>query len=186
MRATDLSVDHQRLIALAETFFIATDHPESGAAISHRGGNPGFVRVAGSRRLAIPDYAGNNLFNTLGNIAANPRVGLLFIGFESGRTLQLSGRATIDWDSARATTLAGAARVVDFELDEAIDNPHGFALRYDSMISHFNLSKEKRSAARAANKKAAGRWSRRLQSAAIRLRSYASKRKPPLRRTIRP
>jgi len=54
------------------------------------------VRVAGSRRLAIPDYAGNNLFNTLGNIVANPRVGLLFIGFESGRTLQLSGRATVD------------------------------------------------------------------------------------------
>lgn len=139
--ATDLSVDHQRLIALVDTFFIATDHPESGADISHRGGNPGFVRVAGSRRLAIPDYAGNNLFNTLGNIVANPRVGLLFIGFESGRTLQLSGRATIDWDSARAATLAGAARVVDFELDEAIDNPHGFALRYEFHdYSHFNPS----------------------------------------------
>ena len=141
LRATELSDEHQRLIAHADTFFIATDHPESGADISHRGGNPGFVRIADSRHLSIPDYAGNNMFNTLGNLVANPRVGLLFIGFESGRTLQLSGRAAIDWDSARAATLAGAARIVDFELDELVDNPHGFALRYEfHEYSHFNPS----------------------------------------------
>jgi len=141
VRTAELSSQHQRLIARADTFFIATDHPESGADISHRGGNPGFVRVVDSRRLAIPDYSGNNMFNTLGNIVANPRVGLLFIGFESGRTLQLTGRAAIDWDSARASTLAGAARIVDFELDEMVDNPHGFPLRYEfHEYSHFNPS----------------------------------------------
>ena len=145
-RASELSAEHQRLIASADTFFIATDYPdtgapESGADVSHRGGNPGFVRVASSRRLAIPDYAGNNMFNTLGNIEVNPRVGLLFIGFESGRTLALSGRAAIDWDPARAATLAGAARVIDFELDELIDNPHGFPLLYEfHAFSHFNPS----------------------------------------------
>lgn len=141
VRTAELSSQHQRLIARADTFFIATDHPESGADISHRGGNPGFVRVVDSRRLAIPDYSGNNMFNTLGNIVANPRVGLLFIGFESGRTLQLTGRAAIDWDSARASTLAAAARIVDFELDEMVDNPHGFPLRYEfHEYSHFNPS----------------------------------------------
>ncbi|MGA7762523.1 MAG: pyridoxamine 5'-phosphate oxidase family protein [Candidatus Binataceae bacterium] len=141
VRTAELSSQHQRLIARADTFFIATDHPESGADISHRGGNSGFVRVVDSRRLAIPDYSGNNMFNTLGNIVANPRVGLLFIGFESGRTLQLTGRAAIDWDSARASTLAGAARTVDFELDEMVDNPHGFPLRYEfHEYSHFNPS----------------------------------------------
>jgi predicted pyridoxine 5'-phosphate oxidase superfamily flavin-nucleotide-binding protein len=140
-RTTELSDEHQQLIARADTFFIATDHPESGADISHRGGNPGFVRIADSRRLAIPDYAGNNMFNTLGNIVANPRVGLLFIGFERGWTLQLTGSATIDWDSTRAATFAGAARIVDFELDEIVDNPHGFPLRYEFHdYSHFNPS----------------------------------------------
>jgi uncharacterized protein len=137
-RASELSAEHQhqRLIASADTFFIATDHPESGADVSHRGGNPGFVHVASSRSLAIPDYAGNNMFNTL-----DPRVGLLFIGFESGRTLQLSGRAAIDWDPARTATLAGAARIVDFELDEMVDNPHGFPLLYEFReYSHFNPS----------------------------------------------
>jgi predicted pyridoxine 5'-phosphate oxidase superfamily flavin-nucleotide-binding protein len=141
VRTAQLSTDHQRLIARADTFFIATDHPESGADVSHRGGNPGFVRIVNGRRLAIPDYSGNNMFNTLGNIAVNPHVGLLFIGFDSGRTLQLTGRAAIDWDAARAATLAGAERIVDFELDEAVDNPHGFPLRYEfHEYSHFNPS----------------------------------------------
>ena len=141
VRASELSDEHQRVIASADTFFIATDHPESGADVSHRGGNPGFVRVTSSRRLAIPDYAGNNMFNTLGNLAVNPRVGLLFIGFESGRTLQLSGRAAIDWDAARAATMAGAARIIDLEIDEIVDNPHGFPLLYEfHEYSHFNPS----------------------------------------------
>jgi hypothetical protein len=70
------------------------------------------------------------MFNTLGNIAANPRAGLLFIDFESGRTLQLSGRAAIDWDPARAASFTGAERVLDFMLDQVIDNSRGFALRY--------------------------------------------------------
>ena len=141
VRTTELSDEHQRLVARADTFFIATNHPESGADVSHRGGNPGFVRIVDGRRLAIPDYSGNNMFNTLGNIVVNPRVGMLFIGFDSGRTLQLTGRAAIDWDSARAATLAGAARIVDFELDEALDNPHGFPLRYKfHEYSHFNPS----------------------------------------------
>ena len=140
-RAAEFSAEHQGLIARTDTFFIATDHPESGADISHRGGNPGFVRIVDGRHLAIPDYSGNNMFNTLGNIVANPHVGLLFIGFESGQTLQLTGRAAIDWNSNRAATLAGAARVVDFELAEAIDNPRGFALRYEfHEYSHFNPS----------------------------------------------
>lgn len=140
-RTAELSDEQQRLIARADTFFIATDHPESGADISHRGGNPGFVRVVDGRRLAIPDYSGNNMFNTLGNIVANPRVGMLFIGFDSGRTLQLTGRAAIDWDSVRAATLAGAERVVDFEIDEVLDNPRGFPLRYEFReYSHFNPS----------------------------------------------
>jgi predicted pyridoxine 5'-phosphate oxidase superfamily flavin-nucleotide-binding protein len=94
IRTAELSAEHKRLIARADTFFIATDHPESGADVSHRGGNLGLVRIADSQRLAIADYSGNNMFNTLGNIVANPRAGILFIDFDSGRTLQLTGRAT--------------------------------------------------------------------------------------------
>ena len=123
-----LSAAQQQQISLADTFFIATDNPERGADVSHKGGNPGFVRVVDDKHLAFPDYNGNSMFNTLGNLTLNPHAGLLFIDFDSGRTLQLSGRASIDWDAARIAKFAGAARVVDFELEQIIDNPAGFPL----------------------------------------------------------
>ena len=115
-------------ISRADTFFIATDHPDAGADASHKGGNPGFVRVIDSRHLAYPDYNGNSMFNTLGNLEVNPKAGLLFIDFDSGRTLQLTGTASIDWNPERARDFSGAERVVDFAVDEAIANDDGFPL----------------------------------------------------------
>lgn len=69
-----------------------------GMDASHRGGNPGFVTLDGDRRLLFPDYAGNNHFNTIGNLTLDPRVGLLFVDFASGGMLQIAGRAEITWD----------------------------------------------------------------------------------------
>lgn len=127
-RSTALSASQQQQISRADTFFVATDHPDRGADVSHKGGNPGFVRIVDPRRIAFPDYNGNSMFNTLGNLTVNPQAGLLFIDFENGSTLQLSGRASIDWSPERARNFAGAERVVDFELEEIIDTPAGFPL----------------------------------------------------------
>src|SRR3546814_14766932 len=69
---------------------------EQGADVSHRGGRPGFVRVTeddGRSVLTIPDFSGNQFFNTLGNIAINPRAGLLFVDFATGDLLTLTGRS---------------------------------------------------------------------------------------------
>src|SRR6202046_1796682 len=126
--ANALSAAQQQLISRADTFFIATDNPEHGADVSHKGGNPGFVRVVDEKQIAFPDYNGNSMFNTLGNLTVNPHAGLLFIDFDSGRTLQLAGRASIDWSPERVRTFPGAERVVDFELEQIIDNPAGFPL----------------------------------------------------------
>lgn len=125
---TALSAMQQEQISHADTFFIATDNPERGADVSHKGGNPGFVRIVDERRIAFPDYNGNSMFNTLGNVTVNPHAGLLFIDFDSGRTLQLTGLASIDWSPDRARTFAGAERVVDFALEQIIDTPMGFPL----------------------------------------------------------
>jgi len=127
-RGNELSEHDRDQIRRADTFFIATDHPDAGADASHKGGNPGFVRTIDSRRLAWPDYNGNSMFNTLGNIEVNPRAGLLFIDFDSGRTLQLTGTASIDWNPDRAREFAGAERVVDFAVDEVVGNENGFPL----------------------------------------------------------
>ena len=86
------------------------------------------MRVLDERRIAFPDYNGNSMFNTLGNVTVNPHAGLLFIDFDSGRTLQLTGRASIDWSPERVRTFPGAERVIDFELEQIIDTPAGFPL----------------------------------------------------------
>ena len=120
--STELSASQQQQVSRADTFFIATDNPDRGADVSHKGGNPGFVRILDARRIAFPDYNGNSMFNTLGNFTLNPHAGLLFIDFDSGRTLQLTGQASIDWSPDRVRTFPGAERVIDFELAQIIDN----------------------------------------------------------------
>jgi predicted pyridoxine 5'-phosphate oxidase superfamily flavin-nucleotide-binding protein len=94
-----LGAPQQAIVDKADTFFVASAHPERGVDASHRGGKPGFVRLMDNRTLRIPDYAGNCLFNTLGNFVSNPRAGLVFVDFETGTTLQLTGRAEILWEA---------------------------------------------------------------------------------------
>ena len=105
-----LGDDQQTLIAAADTFFVASAHPQRGVDASHRGGPPGFVNVLDERTLRIPDYVGNSMFNTLGNFSANPKAGLLFLDFDLGRTLQLIGRPEILWDQDDAEGKTGGTR----------------------------------------------------------------------------
>ncbi|MHA6616496.1 pyridoxamine 5'-phosphate oxidase family protein [Pseudonocardia sp. DLS-67] len=96
-----LSDAERALVSSSNTFFLGTAHPTRGADASHKGGPPGFVRLDGDG-LWWPDYAGNNLFNSMGNIAANPEAALLFIDFGTGATVQLSGTARVEWTEVGA------------------------------------------------------------------------------------
>jgi uncharacterized protein len=120
-KSATLGHDQRRAIERADTFFIASVHAGAGADASHRGGQPGFVRVVNDRTLRIPDYAGNNMFQTLGNITADPRVGLLFVDFETGTTVQLTGRARILWDREQFGQLKGAERALEIEIDQVVE-----------------------------------------------------------------
>jgi len=91
-------------VRTSDTFFLATAHPQRGADASHRGGDPGFVTFDGAR-VVFPDYSGNNMFNSLGNLAVNPSCGVLFIDFESGATLQMSGRGRVEWEPERRVVI---------------------------------------------------------------------------------
>ena len=91
-----LEPEDLELIRAADTFFLGTANPERGADASHRGGPPGVAR-ADRYGLWWPDYPGNNLFNSFGNLAVNPEAALLFFDFSTGRTLHLSGTTQIDW-----------------------------------------------------------------------------------------
>jgi ferredoxin-NADP reductase/predicted pyridoxine 5'-phosphate oxidase superfamily flavin-nucleotide-binding protein len=137
-RTQTLTPAMRKRIASADTFFIATGHHGDGEAAaygmdaSHRGGPAGFVRVEGGRRLVFPDYAGNNHFNTIGNLVVDSRAGLLFVDFETGGMLQLTGHATIDWNPPSEAEHAGAQRLVIFELDEAVELPEALPIRWSS------------------------------------------------------
>jgi uncharacterized protein len=119
------------LAGRADTFFIASaspragadDDPAEGVDVSHRGGKPGFVRVGvekGRSTLTAPDFSGNYLFNTLGNLALEPRAGLLFVDFESGDVLSLAGTAQVIWGGPELAAFAGAQRLVKFHVDEGV------------------------------------------------------------------
>ncbi|WP_329090158.1 MULTISPECIES: pyridoxamine 5'-phosphate oxidase family protein [unclassified Streptosporangium] len=101
----------------ADTFFVATSAPGLGADLSHRGGNPGFVRVVDDRRLVWPDYIGNSMYMTLGNLELDDGCGLLFLDWEGGDALHLTGRAHVDWDPGN---IPGAQRLVRFEVDKIV------------------------------------------------------------------
>jgi len=115
---TALDARQAAFVRRADTFFIASAHPQRGADASHRGGRPGFAEVAGGgRRLAFPDYSGNRMFQTLGNLTVNPRVGLLFLDWDTGNTLQLTGRAQVVWDPQALRSRPGAERLVKVTVD---------------------------------------------------------------------
>ncbi|WP_454694163.1 pyridoxamine 5'-phosphate oxidase family protein [Achromobacter aegrifaciens] len=119
------------LIARSDTFFVATYADEGGRRVdvSHRGGKPGFVRVDGDV-LTIPDFSGNRFFNTLGNIALNPRAGLLFIDFERGDVLQLTGAAEVVLDSPEIAQFDGAERLWRVHARRVVRRPGALALRW--------------------------------------------------------
>ena len=94
-RVSSLNPGHINIISKADTFFISTYAPDQGADCSHRGGMPGFVELVNDKKIRWPDYPGNNLYNTFGNLDVNPHCGLLFIDFTANRILQLTGTAKL-------------------------------------------------------------------------------------------
>jgi len=108
------------LVARSDTFFVATyaeaDHHGGQRTVdaSHRGGRAGFVKVEEDGALLIPDFHGNKHFNTLGNILLNGRAGLLFLDFETGDLLQLTGQVEIVWDGPEVAAFKSAERLWRF------------------------------------------------------------------------
>lgn len=112
------------LLLSTDVLFLATGHPDGGADASHRGGNPGFVEVLDAQTLRIPDYSGNSLFNSLGNLLVDPHYGMLIPDFKNGRILQLTGTAKIIWSSQDDQNRTGGThRFVEYHIDEWREAP---------------------------------------------------------------
>jgi predicted pyridoxine 5'-phosphate oxidase superfamily flavin-nucleotide-binding protein len=126
------------IITASDTFFITTVYREksagsaSGVDVSHRGGKPGFVRIDSERTLTIPDFAGNNHFNTFGNLELNPRAGLLFVDFEQGDLLYLTGTAQVVWEGIEVLAYEGAERLLQFQLEQGYRVQGSLPLRWSA------------------------------------------------------
>jgi uncharacterized protein len=128
------------LIERADTFFIATRSADTqgrasnGVDISHRGGKPGFVRVTeeAGTVLTVPDFRGNFMFNTFGNIQEDPRAGLLFVDFDSGDILQLIGTAEVLWEADELASFQGAERLLRFRVSEGLRIEQAMPLRWSA------------------------------------------------------
>jgi hypothetical protein len=141
-----LSVEASRLVETSDTLFIATssaptfegdanDVAGAGVDVSHRGGRPGFValeRDGASDRLTIPDYAGNSMFNTLGNLLLLPRAGLLFIDWRAGHLLHLAVTTEIRVDGPEISRCPGAQRLLHMNVRHGWLRPSALPLSWTS------------------------------------------------------
>ena len=123
-RGTTLDEARRATIARSDTMFVGSAHPERGADASHRGGAPGFVRVEDDHTLRIPDYAGNGMFQTLGNLHSTPRAALVFLDFEGRRLLHVAGQTTLHLGGEDPTLVtAGTGRSWDLSIEEWVEGP---------------------------------------------------------------
>ncbi|MFH8554361.1 pyridoxamine 5'-phosphate oxidase family protein [Streptomyces celluloflavus] len=134
VRGAALTDAQRRTVEAADTFFLATADPAGAADAGHRGGRPGFVRATSPTRLSWPDYPGNAMFATLGNLALRPDAGLLFVDWTTGDLLRLGGRARVDWSAGRAALFPGARRVVDFDVETVLATRGGSPLRWSEPV----------------------------------------------------
>jgi predicted pyridoxine 5'-phosphate oxidase superfamily flavin-nucleotide-binding protein len=114
------TADDRAVIEAAPMFFLATADAEGWPDCSYKGGRPGFVRVLDERTLAWGDYDGNGQFRSLGNVLVNPRVGMLFVDFQTQDRMRVNGSAVIG--DADPTLFPGAQLVVRVTADKIFPN----------------------------------------------------------------
>src|SRR3954452_21456695 len=121
--ARDAFTDEDRaFIESRPLFFLATADDQGRPDCSYKGGAPGFVRVVDSQTVAFPSYDGNGMFKSLGNIAVNAAVGLLFIDFEKPRRLRVNGRASVHLDDRLLAEFVGAQLMVRVHAEAIFPN----------------------------------------------------------------
>jgi len=140
VEGAELSARSCELLEKTDTFFIATASASAernaageGVDVSHRGGRPGFIRVqsrAGRTTLTFPDFRGNFIFNTLGNLEVNPHAGIVCADFASGDLLSLTGSAHAIWEGPELEAFEGAERLLTFEVESARFLPRALPLRF--------------------------------------------------------
>ncbi len=119
----DHITEHDRaFIEARDMFFLATADAQGRPNCSYKGGDPGFVRVVDDRTIAFPNYDGNGMYLSTGNVLANPEVGILFIDFERGNRMRLNGTASVQLDDPLLPEYPEAQFIVRVRAREVFPN----------------------------------------------------------------
>jgi predicted pyridoxine 5'-phosphate oxidase superfamily flavin-nucleotide-binding protein len=120
----------QEIIESVDMFFLATSDEFGRPTCSYKGGDPGFVQVLDERTFAFPDLEGNGMFLSLGNVLANPQVGVLFLDLVRGGRLRVHGTASLHEEHRLLEQYEGAHRIVEVRVRELFPNCHRHVHRY--------------------------------------------------------
>jgi predicted pyridoxine 5'-phosphate oxidase superfamily flavin-nucleotide-binding protein len=125
-----IGADDKAFIEGLDMFFLATADEQGYPNCSYKGGEPGFVRVLDGHTVAFPNYDGNGMYLSTGNVLVNPNVGMLFISFERGRRLRLNGVARIDEQDELMESYPEAQFIVRVRAREVFPNCPRYIHKY--------------------------------------------------------
>ena len=121
----------REFIEARDMFFLATADAEGQPSCSYKGGDPGFVRVIDEKTIAFPNYDGNGMFLSAGNMLVNPRVGMLFIDLEEQDRMRVNGIAEISSEPSMLALFPGAQFVIKVTVREIFPNCGRYIHRYE-------------------------------------------------------
>ncbi len=115
---TSLTKSDQAFVEAMDTLWIGSYAPDAGADTNHRGGRPGFIRVTSPSTIEWPEYRGNGMFFTSGNLESHDQAGVTLVDFDTGSMIQMTGRAVVDWQ--HNGNYEGATRAIKFEIEKLV------------------------------------------------------------------
>lgn len=132
---TEFGPEEKAWIEARDMFFLSTNDHRGRPTVSYKGGEPGFVKILDERTLAFPSYDGNGMYFSVGNAAANPEVGLLFIDFEKPHRVRVQGTASVSADDPMLGAWKEAEVVVRVTLSELWQNCPRYVHRYKKVAT---------------------------------------------------
>ncbi len=132
---TEVSTGNKAFIESRDMFFLSTIDHQGRPTVSYKGGDPGLVKVVDEKTVVFPSYDGNGMFFSMGNIAGNSEVGLLFVDFETPNRLRLQGTASVSSDDALIVEYKEAELIVRINVSEIWTNCPRYVHRYHKVDS---------------------------------------------------
>lgn len=126
----EFTADDRQFIERLDMFFLASVNQFGQPTCSYKGGDPGFVKVIGPRGLAFPNYDGNGMYLSMGNVMETQSVGLLFIDFEAQRRMRVDGAARIQFDDPLLAHYPEAQFIVRIEALQIYPNCPRYIHKY--------------------------------------------------------